>query len=184
MDIIDIITDLTVFPWNSLDIAGIFVYISGGLFYAVCTAFLIVSRSKKIRYLSFKCYFTYIVLFAGSILFLFIFLWYTALPIIIIVSALTYRSTKKELDKIREEEMGGGWCCNFKYRKQQVEDFKFKPDEEQEAHREYCIRHPVVLKPKIIVLFCIMIPIAITLILWLCGVGYRWYGYPLVEIIE
>jgi hypothetical protein len=69
MDIIDTIMNLIMSPWINLDIAGIFGYISIGLFYTVCTAFLILARSKKIRYLSFKCYFTYILLFVGSIVY-------------------------------------------------------------------------------------------------------------------
>lgn len=180
----DMIINLLFFPWKSLDATGVYICISVGLAFAVLLIILILSSNRKIRYLYYKCYFTYLLVFSCNLMFLFSFLWYAALPITIIVTIQTYCSTQKELEKIRKEELEGGWCCNFNSRKQQIEDFKFKLDEVRETHREYCISHPIVLNPKIIILFSFMLPIAITLILWLCGAGYRWYGYPLVESIE
>jgi predicted membrane protein len=173
--------NLIFFPWNGLNLSGIFMYISGGQLYIVLILFLVISYSKKIRYLSFKCYFTYIIVFAVNILSLFCLLWYAALPLLILVTSITYRSMKKELNKIRNEELKGGWCCNFKYRKQQIEEFKFKSTQEQREHQEYCTSHPKELKPLLLFVFSVILPIAITLCLWLSGIGYRWYGYPLVQ---
>ena len=174
--------NLIIFPWNSLNLAGIFLYVSVGQFYIVWMFILIFSYSKKIRELSYSYYFTYIFLFSCNILFLFILLWYAALPLMIVVSFFTYRSAQKVLKKVRNEEQEGGWCCNFKYRKQQIEDFKFKTEQEQQEYRDYCTSHPKELKPLPLIAFSVILPIAITLCLWLSGVGYRWYGYPLVQI--
>ena len=169
-------------PWNSLWLSEIFIYTSVGEFYIVWILFLILSYNKKIRYLSFKCYFDYIIAFACNILLLFGLLWYAALPVMISVTFFSYRSMQKDLAKIRNEEQEGGWCCNTKCRKQQIEEFQFKTEQEQQEHRDYCTSHPKELKPLRLIAFSVILPIAITLCLWLSGVGYRWYGYPLVQI--
>ncbi len=168
------------FPWNSLDLSGELLQLSGYQAVIVLAIILAVSYSKKIRYLSFRCYSTYILLYGFNILFLFSLLWYAALPLLILATCSTYKSVQKELNKIRKEELEGGWCCNFKYRKQQIEDFKFKSDQEQQKHREYCASHPKELKPLLLIALTVILPIAITLCLWLSGIGYRWYGSPLV----
>ncbi len=177
------VLSLIFFPWNNINIAEKLIFTSGELLYIIGISFLIISYSKKIRYLTFKCYFTYVLLFTFNILFLFCFLWYAALPLLILVTFSTHRSMNKELNKIRKEELEGGWCCNSKYRKQQIEDFKFKTIEEQQKHREYCASHPKKLKPLLLFMISVFLPIAITLCLWLSGIGYRWYGYPLVQIL-
>ena len=169
-------------PWNSLQLFEIFIYIAIGVMFTSWILVLVLSYSKKIRYLSFTCYFTYILAFSCNILILFVLLWYAALPIILLVTLFTYRSVQKDVTKIRNEEQEGGWCCNYKYHKQQIEDFKFKTEREQQEHRDYCTSHPNELKPLPLIAFSVILPIAITLCLWLSGVGYRWYGYPLVQI--
>lgn len=156
-------------------------YTAIGQFYIVLIFYQVISYNKKIRHLSFKCYFTYLIMFACNILFLFILLWYAALPVIILITSITYRLMNKDLDKIRKEELLGGWCCNSKYRKQQIEDFKMKSAQEQQEYQEYCTSHPKELKPLLLLIVSVFLPIAITLCLWRSGIGYRWYGYPLVQ---
>ena len=175
------ILNLIFIPWNNLDVAKAVIYSYIGFLYLVCVLFLIMSRSKKIRYLSFQYYFIYILILVGNVLFLFCLLWYAAFPLLILVTSITYRLMNKDLDKIRKEELLGGWCCNFKYRKQQIEDFKMKSAQEQQEYQEYCTSHPKKLKPLPLVIVSVILPIVITLCLWRSGIGYRLYGYPLVQ---
>ena len=169
------------FPWNSLYLSGIFLYIAIGIFYVSILSCIILSRSTRIRYISFTYYFTYVILFAWNISCSFVFLRYAALPVLIFSTLIFFKIMKKELNKIRKEEFLGGRCCNSKYRKQQIRDFKMKSAQEQQEYQEYCTSHPKKLKPLPLVIVSVILPIVITLCLWRSGIGYRLYGYPLVQ---
>jgi hypothetical protein len=168
-----------IFPWRTLNLSGLFMFISIALAFTSIIIFLILANSKKIRYLSFKKLYTYVILLSCNIMLLFIFLWYVALPLVFITTLVTYRSVKKELIVIREQEMKGGWCCNNEYRKKQIEAFKSKSNDEQEEEMKYFLQHPLKLNPALIIVISVIIPIVLTLCLYACGIGYRWYTYPL-----
>jgi hypothetical protein len=110
---------------------------------------------------------------------LFVLLWYIALPLIIVADIVTYIGVKKDLEEKRNEELQGAWCCNPERRKQQIMEMRLKTSDEQQAYLDYCNNHSVELKPIIVLLFSVMLPILITLLLWFFGAGYRWYGYSL-----
>lgn len=158
------------FPWKDFDTAGKMMYLSISVFYLTLMVATIISCSKKIRYLSFLCYFTYAFLFSFNIMAFFITFWYIALPLIFIVNFFTYRSVKKGTLKTRKQELEeGGWCCNAKHRKKQMEESENLNDKRQ---LDYIKNHPKKLNLYIIVLLSLLVPILIILSLWLLHVGY------------
>ena len=163
---------LIFYPWKSSSIGILLSLLSLALVLILYITEYKMSKSKKICAISFEKKSCYIEILIWNIVCFFTLLWFAAIPTSILAAVYRCKILKKDLSKIREMGLKGGWCLNEEYRKKQIEEFKLKTPEEQNKEIEYYKNFSEKLNP-LLVITAFIIPIIIILILWVSGVGYR-----------
>lgn len=150
--------------WNSLKLLHLYFYPACGTFLIIFIIEAFCVNNKKIRTISIFKIFFYIKMILLNFAILLIFLHYYSILFIIIYTICLGKCCENELIRLREMGLQGGCYGYEKQRKQQIEEFKLKTNEEQEKIIEYYINYSTKLNPNLLALI-ILIPLLIVMLI-------------------